>query len=197
MFLCNNMLQGNIPEPLFNLVNLTNLCLSSNNLSGLVNFKLISKFQNLESLSLSRNSQLSLNFESDSETANYSFPSLRVLPKSFGEVFPSLVYVDLSNNKLSGRVPNWLPEMSLLQSLNLSQNMFTSIDQFSMHYWLRSLDLSFNSLGGEMSLSICNTAVLQILNLSRNKFTVLSILMATNYKVLCRNLCPTARTWKF
>ncbi|AET00686.1 LRR receptor-like kinase [Medicago truncatula] len=67
MFLCNNMLQGNIPESLFNLVNLTNLCLSSNNLSGFVNFKLFSKFQNLESLSLSQNSQLSVNFESDSD----------------------------------------------------------------------------------------------------------------------------------
>ncbi|PNX98887.1 ABC transporter C family member 3-like protein, partial [Trifolium pratense] len=46
--------------------------------------------------------------------------------------------------------------------------MFTSIDQFSVHYRLRSLDLSFNSLGGEIPNAIGELHALIRLNLSHN-----------------------------
>ncbi|XP_045832457.1 receptor-like protein 9DC3 isoform X1 [Trifolium pratense] len=178
--LCNNKLQGNIPESIFNLANLTVLCLSSNNLSSVVNFQHFSKLQKLFSLSLSHNSQLSLNFESN---VNYNFSILSKLELSsvgligFSKLssgkFPRLRYLDLSNNKLFGSVPNWLLEIDSLQLLGLSHNLFTSMDEFSRNHWqnLYSLDLSFNLLAGDIFLSICNKSSLVLLNLAHNKLT--------------------------
>ncbi|XP_027356300.1 receptor-like protein 53 [Abrus precatorius] len=176
LYLCSNKLQGNIPESIFNLVNLKYLCLFSNNWSGTINFQLFSKFQNLEVLSLSQNSQLSLNFESN---VTYSFSHLKALelssinltefPISF-EKFPSLSYIDLSYNKLDGRSPNWLlHEMDSLSFLNLSNNLLTSMDQLPRNYGFSYLDLSFNLLAGDISSLICNATSLVILNLSHNK----------------------------
>ncbi|XP_058742846.1 receptor-like protein 50 isoform X2 [Vicia villosa] len=177
--LCHNELHGNIPKSIFSLANLTFLCLSSNNLSGVVNFRHFSKFQNLNSLSLSHNSQLSLNFESN---VNYNFSqlteldlsslSLTQLPKLSRK--PSkLQYIDLSDNKINGSVPNWLLEtMDSSGFMNLSQNLFTSIDEFSSkNYRLSNLDLSFNLLQGELHASICHMSLLRILNLAHNKLT--------------------------
>jgi len=171
-----NKLQGNIPESIFNLVNLAVLDLSSNNLSGAVNFQHFSKLQNLYSLSLSQNTQLSLTFESN---VSYNFSHLRELDLSSvnltelptsSEKFQSLDYFDLSNNKLNGRVPNWLFETA--ESLDLSHNCFTSIDQISRNVdQLGSLDLSFNLLEGDISLSICSMKSLRFLNLAHNKLT--------------------------
>ncbi|CAI8587052.1 unnamed protein product [Vicia faba] len=179
LYLCENKLQGNIPKSIFNLSNLTILCLSSNNLSGVVDFHHFSKLQNLHSLSLSQNSQLSLKIESN---VNYSFSelislelsslSLNEIPR-FLQKCPSLYSLDMSNNKLYGRVPDWLLETMNDQGfLNLSQNMFTSIDQISTSsYRLGSLDLSLNLLHGELSSSICNMSSLKFLNLAHNKLT--------------------------
>ncbi|KAL2967061.1 hypothetical protein AAZX31_16G153700 [Glycine max] len=165
LYLSYNKLQGNIPESIFSLVNLTLLDLSSNNFSGSVHFRLFSKLQILENLDLSQNDQLSLNFKSN---VNYSFSSLRSLdlssmdltefPKLSGKV-PNLMFIYLSNNKLKGRVPNWLNETrSWLHELDLSHNLLTqSWDQFSWNQRLNYLDLSFNSITGGFSSSICNS----------------------------------------
>ncbi|KAK2431987.1 receptor protein 9DC3 [Trifolium repens] len=177
--LCDNKLQGNLPKSIFNLANLTYLDLSSNNLTGVVDFQYLSKLQNLNTLSLSHNSQLSLKFESD---VSYNFSqlwkldlsslSLTEFPKSSG-TFSKLGSLDLSNNKLSGRVPNWLLKtVDSLTFLNLSQNLFTSINQFSRNNnQLEGLDLSFNLLECDLPVSICNMSSLQILNLAHNKLT--------------------------
>ncbi|RDX61636.1 Receptor-like protein 12, partial [Mucuna pruriens] len=176
--LCNNKLHGNIPESIFSLGNLRDLCLSSNNLSGPINFELFSKFQNLEVLSLSQNSQLWLNFESN---VTYNFSRLEALDLSSGGLtefpklsgkLPNLRIFDLSNNKLSGTVPNWLHEIDSLYALVLSKNLLTTpMDQFSRNYQLRLLDLSFNLLTGGISSSICNASSIEALNLSHNKLT--------------------------
>ncbi|KAL2967055.1 hypothetical protein AAZX31_16G153100 [Glycine max] len=177
LILSHNKLQGNIPDTIFSLVNLTDLHLSSNNLSLSVNFPLFSKLQNLERLDLSQNNQLSLNFKSN---VNYSFSNLKLLnlssmvltefPKLSGKV-PILESLYLSNNKLKGRVPNWLHEISLYK-LDLSHNLLTqSLHQFSWKKPLFYLDLSFNSITGGFSSSICNASAIEILNLSHNKLT--------------------------
>ncbi|RZB61437.1 Receptor-like protein 33 [Glycine soja] len=177
LFLSHNKLQGNIPESIFSLLNLTDLDLSSNNLSGSVKFHRFSKLQNLATLHLSQNDQLSLNFKSN---VSYSFSNLLSLdlssmgltefPKLWGKV-PILESLYLSNNKLKGRVPNWLHEISLSE-LDLSHNLLTqSLHQFSWNQQLGYLDLSFNSITGDFSSSICNASAIEILNLSHNKLT--------------------------
>ncbi|XP_028207292.1 receptor-like protein Cf-9 isoform X2 [Glycine soja] len=179
LFLSHNKLQGSIPESIFSLVNLTYLDLSSNNLSGSVNFHHFSKLQNLEVLYLSQNDQLSLNFKSN---VKYNFSNLWRLdlssmgltefPKLSGKV-PFLEALDLSNNKLKGRVPNWLHDTnSSLYLLDLSHNLLTqSLDQFSWNQQLVYLNLRFNSITGGLSSSICNATAIEILNLSHNKLT--------------------------
>ncbi|XP_020207238.1 receptor-like protein 6 [Cajanus cajan] len=173
--LTNNKLRGNIHESFFGLVNLTILLLSSNNLSGSVNFSLFSELQNLGILSLSHNNQLSLNFESN---VNCSFSRLIKLELSsmglteFPTISGDVSFMDLSNNKLNGRIPNWLHEMGSLFFLNLSQNLLTTpLGQFSMNYGLYYLDLSFNLLIGDISSSICNASSLEFLILSHNKLS--------------------------
>ena len=181
LIISNNRLEGNIPESIFNLANLSTLSLSSNNLSDVVNFQLFSKLTNLELLSLSWNSQLSLNFDSN---VNYSFPRLLQLElssvnlvefhKLHGKLL-SLNYLDLSNNKLNGRVPNWLLKHNSWYFVNLSRNMFTSIDQlFNISRpdnYFKILDLSFNLLDGEIPLAVCNISSLEFLNLGYNNLT--------------------------
>jgi len=171
--LCNNKLQGDIPNSIFNLANLTTLCLSSNNLSGVVNFQDFTKLQKLDSLSLSHNIRLSLNFEYN---VTYHFSQLTKLDLSslslteFPKLLGKLESLDLSNNKLNGTVSNWLLETS--RSLNLSQNLFASIDQISRNNdQLGDLDLSFNLLVGNLSVSICNVSSLEFLNLGHNNLT--------------------------
>ncbi|KOM55367.1 hypothetical protein LR48_Vigan10g125900 [Vigna angularis] len=169
-----NKLQG-IPVTMFNPVNLTHLDLSSNNLSGYVHFPLFSKLQNLKYFSLSKNDQLSLNFESN---VNYTFSSLTTLdlsstsltefPKLSGKV-PMLEFLCLSNNKIKGRVPNWFIS---LYSLDLSHNQLEqSLDQFTWNQQLLYIDFSFNKITGGISSSICNASSISYLNLSHNKLT--------------------------
>ncbi|WVY90963.1 hypothetical protein V8G54_036477 [Vigna mungo] len=181
LILDGNKLQGNISESVFNpvnIVNLTFLQLARNNFSGSVNFSLFSKFQNLKTLRLSYSSQLSLNFES---SVNYSFSRLLELdlssmgltefPKLSRKV-PVLEYLILSDNKLNGKVPNWLHEMDSLRYVMLDRNFLTTpVDQFSRNYQLGYLDLSFNLLTGGISSSICNASFLEALDLSNNKLT--------------------------
>jgi len=178
LILDGNKLQGNISESIFNLVNLTHLSLSSNNFSGSVNFSLFSKFQNLEYLHLSNLSQLSLNFESN---VNYSFSRLQDLDLSsmgltefpkLSRKTPVLQSLLLSDNKLSGKLPNWLHEMDSLSDVYLDRNFLTTpVDQFSRNYQLTHLDLSFNLLTGAISSSICNASSLELLVLANNKLT--------------------------
>ncbi|ESW14357.1 hypothetical protein PHAVU_008G273900 [Phaseolus vulgaris] len=156
LYLCYNKLHGNIPPSFFTLVNLTQLCLSSNNFSGLHNTSFFTnincKFPHLEILYLSS-------------------MGLTEFPKLSGK-FSMLTRLDLSNNKLNGTVPKWLHEMGLLNFLNLSHNLLeTPMNQFLMNYNLEIIDLSFNLLIGGVSSSLCNIIFLWVLILSHNKLT--------------------------
>ncbi|RYR00667.1 hypothetical protein Ahy_B07g088800 [Arachis hypogaea] len=174
--LCNNELQGNFPESIFHLVNLTYLCLSSDNWSGIVHFPLFSKLQNLEYLHLSGCSSLLLKSET---SVNHTFSNLWALQLlssnitgwlEFSGKFPNLDYLKLYNNSLQEKVPEWIHGMDSLTYLNLSHNNFTLMDHFPW-YRLQNLDLSFNSMADDISCFFCNATFLEIINLSHNKFT--------------------------
>jgi len=85
---------------------------------------------------------------------------------------PVLEILYLSDNKLKGKVPNWLHEIHSLYDVRLDRNFLTTgVDQFSRNQQLRYLDLSFNLLTGAISSSICNASSLELLVLSNNKLS--------------------------
>ncbi|XP_017985308.1 PREDICTED: receptor-like protein 12 [Theobroma cacao] len=194
----NNKLQGQIPKSIFELVNLTDLDLSSNNLSGIVELDALLKLQNLEWLDLSYNSLSSIN---SNISATYTLPNLRILylPSfNIGE-FPNLSSstnleaLDLSNNRIYGQIPKWMWDIgrdSLLY-LNLSYNFLIDLEQIPWKN-IQALDLNFNlihgnlptlpinllflsisnnSLTGEISSHICNLSSLMLLDLSHNELS--------------------------
>ncbi|XVF04091.1 hypothetical protein REPUB_Repub05bG0051800 [Reevesia pubescens] len=196
----NNKLQGPLPSSISQQVNLSYLDLSSNNLSGIVEFGMFSKLQNLWYLALSYNS-LSLNSNGTS-AADYTLPNLQMLYLSSCNVheFPkflegakSLQDLDLSDNRIYGKIPNWMWDVGKdsLRYLNLSHNSLTEVEQLPWKE-LDAIDLrsnlihgdlpippwtttvfliSNNSLIGEISSLICNASSLDILDLSHNNLS--------------------------
>ncbi|XP_016167630.1 receptor-like protein 12 [Arachis ipaensis] len=174
--LCNNKLQGNVPESIFDLVNLSNLCLSPHNWSDTVHFSLFSRLQKLSHLSLSGCNSLVLGSET---SVNYTFSNLQALQlrsnniigySTFSGNFSELEFLELSNSKLEGKVPQWIHGIDSLHHLILSNNSLTSMGQFSW-YQLEDLDLSFNLMDDDISSFFCNATSLRDINLSHNRFT--------------------------
>ncbi|WRX29453.1 Leucine-rich repeat - like 10, partial [Theobroma cacao] len=196
IFLQNNKLQGLDPSSISQLVNLTRLDVSSNNLSGIVESDLFSKLQNLQYLDLSYNN---LYFNSNHTSTDYTLPNLYLLYLSSCNVnqFPQflrgskvLERLDLSNNRIYSKIPKWMWDVGKdsLFYLNLSHNSMTELEQLPWKN-IRILDLSSNliqgdppipplttstflisnnNLNGEMSDLICNVSYLEILDMSHN-----------------------------
>ncbi|KAH0707500.1 hypothetical protein KY290_009589 [Solanum tuberosum] len=215
-----NQLQGHLPHSIQNLVNLTCLILSFNNFSGCVDVSLFSNLKQLLCLSLSYNNfsgrvdvslfsnlkqprYLSLSYNNISLTNdnNVTLPeSLYTLELAACEVkeleflrsTKQLSYLDLSNNKIQGRIPDWAWSnwMFSLQDLDMSHNMLTSVDSIPLQFAdiidLRSnllqgslpippisptyFFISQNNLSEEIPSSICNLTSLVMLDLAGNNF---------------------------
>ncbi|XP_040948769.1 receptor-like protein 7 [Gossypium hirsutum] len=196
----NNKLQGPLPSSIFQLLNLTELWLSSNYLSGVIEFSMFSNLPNLKYLDLSYNS-LSLTSNTTS-TVNHILPNLTdVLLSScnlsefpqFLKGLKSLERLDLSCNKIEGKIPQWMQEVGnvSLTYFNVSHNSLTEVEHFPWKN-IAFLDLSSNlvsgnlpipastirvflisnnSFNGEVSSLICNASSLQILDLSYNNLS--------------------------
>ncbi|MFQ6664228.1 hypothetical protein Gotur_031407, partial [Gossypium turneri] len=191
----NNKLQGPLPSSIFQLLNLTGLSLSSNNLSGVIEFSMFSNLPNLEYLDLSYNC-LSLTSNTTS-TVNLSglylsSCNLSEFPQ-FLKGLKSLESLDLSCNKIEGKIPQWMQEVGngSLTDLNVSHNSLTEVEHFPWNN-IAFLDLSSNlirgnlpipastiriflisnnSFNGEVSSLICNASSLRILDLSHNNLS--------------------------
>ncbi|KAL4310553.1 hypothetical protein GQ457_01G033300 [Hibiscus cannabinus] len=152
--LSNNQLSGSVPEELISNNPLSILRLSNNNLSGNV-VPVILKANVLQKLYLDGN-----NFSG--EMANIGVSTFR---------FPtSLQEIDLSNNKLYGKLPRWVGNWSGLEKLVLSNNRFEgSIPmEFCNLNELEYLDLSQNNLSGSIP-SCFNPPNIQHVHLHGNK----------------------------
>ncbi|THG06288.1 hypothetical protein TEA_027499 [Camellia sinensis var. sinensis] len=112
--LSSNKLEGPIPSHFFDFRRLNTLLLSFNNFSGTIQLEWVPRLQNLMRLDLSYNS-LSIT-ASESNSSLTSLPQLSTLRLASCKLqrFPSLmnqsrmVNLDLSDNQISGEIPNWI-----------------------------------------------------------------------------------------
>ncbi|WMV56552.1 hypothetical protein MTR67_049937 [Solanum verrucosum] len=188
-----NQLQGHLPHSIQNLVNLTDLILSFNNFSGRVDVSLFSNLKLLSSLSLSYNN-ISLTNDNKVTWAE-SLDTLELVACELKELeflrsANQLLMLDLSHNKIQGRIPDWAWSnwMFSLYYLNISHNMLTSVDSIPLQS-LHTIDLRSNLLQGSLPIppnstkyffisqnnlteeipsSICNLTSLVMLDLARN-----------------------------
>ncbi|KAF8364631.1 hypothetical protein HHK36_033397 [Tetracentron sinense] len=202
LYLDQNKLHGPIPNSISKLRNLETLFLSSNNLSGIVELNTFLKLKNLTYLDLGSNGlSLITTVHTDSD-----FPKFQYLYLSSCNIseFPDflrnqteLSQLDLSNNKIHGKIPKWIWNVGnkTLSYLNLSHNFLQGFDQPStISPWpkLSTLDLhsnqlqgplpsllvstdffsiANNKLTGEIPPSICNASYLYVLDFSNNSLS--------------------------
>ncbi|KAL4273524.1 hypothetical protein GQ457_13G030190 [Hibiscus cannabinus] len=204
LFLSKNAMEGNIPHCLSGMKNLSVLDLSNNQLSGSVPDELIMK-NSMSTMRLSNNNLrgnvvhaiLKVNGLKNLYLDGNDFSGeMTTTDVSTFEFLTSLADIDLSNNKLYGKLPGWIGNLSSLVRLALSNNSFEgSIPmEFCNLNSLEFLELSQNNLSGSLpscsnplnikhvllhenrlsgplSLDFCNSDSLVTLDLKGNNLT--------------------------
>ncbi|KAL3834314.1 hypothetical protein ACJIZ3_009050 [Penstemon smallii] len=150
-------------EKLRNLRNLETLDLSFNFFNGTIELEKLQNLRNLRTLDLSYNN-LSVVLRSSNNSEMLQFPNLEWLHLASCNLheFPNLMkskelfYINLSNNKITGKIPNWIWELEL-NSLNVSYNSLVDLQKpYNINSGLRWLDLHSNKLRGKLPLPPAN-----------------------------------------
>ncbi|XP_010907952.2 uncharacterized protein [Elaeis guineensis] len=166
----SNMLDGNIPMNLSLLASLQVLDLADNNLSG----TLPPSFGNFRAMIVIQNESKSVLSE---DVASYYTENLLITMKSievtFTTVLSLVTSLDLSDNNISGQIPEELTNLHGLHFLNLSGNHLTGRipKNIGAMGQLESLDLSMNNLSSAIPTSISDLNFLEHLNLSYNNLS--------------------------
>ncbi|BFG24879.1 hypothetical protein CerSpe_111520 [Prunus speciosa] len=172
----SNKLHGHIPYKLCSLANLQILDLAHNNLSGrmprcLYNFTAMTTFPENTGLNFYRSSDVYSYSLDQIENANVVTKGREV---KYGNILLGLaISLDLSDNIISGEIPEELTSLIYLQSVNLSYNLLSGRipPKIGDMKWLESLDLSMNQLCGQIAPSMSSLTFLSALNLSYNNLT--------------------------
>ncbi|KAM4068884.1 hypothetical protein ACB094_12G046000 [Castanea mollissima] len=172
----SNMFNGSIPLHLCWLKDLQILDLSLNDISGTIpqclnNFTAMAQKRNYSFESL-------IPFSCDYRARELYFDSVIVELKSneyeyYGTNLGLLKIINLSSNKLIGKLPSEISSLLDLISLNVSKNnLIGEIPQMiGQLKQLESLDLSSNQFSGEIPSSISEINFLEFLNLSYNNLS--------------------------
>ncbi|KAK9167517.1 hypothetical protein Scep_002708 [Stephania cephalantha] len=168
-----NLLEGNIPKFISKFTSLERLNLRSNNFHGAVDLRMFASIKNLSGIDLSDNimllidtSDLVITIPSLSEFAASSC-NLSAVPR-FLRYQPQLNSLNLSDNQIQGKMPDWL--WTNLQNVDLSNNSLVGFeDPFSNHSSssMRYLHLSSNHFEGSLPIF---PSSLETLDLSSNHF---------------------------
>ncbi|XP_078438084.1 leucine-rich repeat protein kinase family protein [Wolffia australiana] len=133
---------------------IVSISLNFMNLTGVVDLSALTGMEMLSNLSLSHNRLSGL-----------------VLPQL--GTFPSLAFLDLSDNFFSGEIPAGLTMIETLVSLNLSSNNFSGLLPASLGNLknLAFLDLTGNAISGEIERCLLLLKAPVRVDFSRNAFT--------------------------
>ncbi|KAL1339622.1 hypothetical protein AAHE18_U051800 [Arachis hypogaea] len=165
-----NKFYGNIPTKICQLLELKILVLSNNKMSG----PIPPCIMNLAGMILKKKSN-----ETNADSQDQLQNEQEVMLSMKGE---ELVYstnlklvadFDLSNNNLSGSIPEGITMLTALQSLNLSYNKFSGKipSQIGDMKLLESFDVSHNLLSGMIPNNMSSLTFLSHLNLSYNNLS--------------------------
>ncbi|ONI03773.1 hypothetical protein PRUPE_6G281200 [Prunus persica] len=193
--LSENQIQGMVPNWIWGISSLSQLNLSSNSFSTLE--RPLPKNSSVSALDLHSN-QLQGQIPFFSPSARYLDYSKNCfsssIPTDIGDFLASTVFLslssnnlhglipvsicnagyevlDMSNNSLSGMVPQCLTEMKSLRVLILRKNNLngTLSNRFTGYCGLRALDLGRNQIKGQLPKSLASCTNLEILNLGNNQ----------------------------
>ncbi|KAL8029408.1 hypothetical protein ABFX02_14G223700 [Erythranthe guttata] len=165
LILRSNKLSGEISLDICHLNSLQILDLSDNRFSGIIP-RCVDNFTAMATKrSLSQRMETYIWLFRDSASVVTKGSELK-----YDNTLALVTNIDLSNNNLSGGIPEELTSLVELRSLNLSGNHFAGLIPQSIGdiRQLESLDLSRNSLSGEMPNSFGGMSSLNYLNVSYN-----------------------------
>ncbi|KAG7568544.1 Leucine-rich repeat [Arabidopsis thaliana x Arabidopsis arenosa] len=193
-----NHFEGQIIEPISKLINLTHLDLSFLNTSSPIDLSLLASLKSLVNLKLSRNSISPASLSSDSyipltlEFLTLKHCGIREFPNILKNL-QNLEFIDISENQIKGKIPEWLWSLPHLSTVNLVNNSLSGfegsagvlvnsssmltlgLDLNSFEGALPNLPLSisvfsasYNSFTGEIPLSVCNRTSLTVFILRNN-----------------------------
>ncbi|KAF2288206.1 hypothetical protein GH714_005007 [Hevea brasiliensis] len=177
LLLNENEFSGVLPQEIAKFSQLQYLNLQSNNIGGMINnhdvpAKPFGQIPFPSSIAMARH----VNWTSFWDGKVHILHNLEVFWKKFEQGLPIqniqiYTFLDLSNNQLSGEIPDSLGRLKSLKSLNLSNNNFFGGIPWSFGGLQRieSLDLSHNNFSGEIPHTFGNLLQLSNLDLSNNK----------------------------
>ncbi|XP_009143948.1 receptor-like protein 39 [Brassica rapa] len=192
----NNRFQGKIIEPISKLTNLNQLDLSYLNISYPIDLTLFSSFKYLSYLALSGNT---ISLSSLGSNLNMIPPNLEILYLSSCGIqeFPNILkilknleFIDLSTNRIKGKVPQWLWNLPRLHTVALSNNFlngFAGPADVSVNSSVKILDLQQNLFEG--TIPILPLSV-NIFTAQGNRFTGSIPLSICDYKSITHLLLP-------
>ncbi|XP_068314736.1 receptor-like protein EIX1 [Pyrus communis] len=159
----SNEFYGSIPLSLCSLPALHVLDFSNNNISGALPHCL-ANITALSSMSPEVEDNIIVGF------VQLTWKGIQI---EFGENLKRLRSIDVSNNNLSGDIPESVTSLLKLISLNLSRNSFTGVlpNNFGQLEMLESLDLSRNQISGSIPPSFSSLHYLSVLDLSYNNLS--------------------------
>ncbi|KAL6123423.1 hypothetical protein ACLB2K_075945 [Fragaria x ananassa] len=165
----SNMFRGVISDQLCNLSRLQIMDIADNGLSGAIP-RCFGNFSGIANLSALSASASTMYFDNYRLYGDDTFLVTKGRVEEFGKILGLVASIDLSNNNLSGEIPEELTDLFGLQTLNISANHLTGRipPMIGRLKQLESLDLSRNQLSGEIPPSIMFLTFLSHLNLSHN-----------------------------
>lgn len=165
----NYYIVGQIPEEIYELVNLRTLDLSFTGLTGALSEQ-IGKLTELDSLNLWTGP-----WDLQNAKGNYIDNPRRIsgaLPKSLAKLTKAR-YISVYNQNFTGAIPAELGELASVEELSLQGNAFTGAIPAELGKLARvkKLYLGFNNLTGELPRELCNASALEELILSNNRLS--------------------------